>query len=333
MKKYSKFCLREGAIRLSRINTAAYLSGGVIILVFSCVAAVLMGFCGIASAAYCAAGDVDVSVYWNVSQGIVGESYEVKCVDEQLSIDISEDLTGPNGNTAGAHSIASLPMAWQSAFGSGITPSTDAGSASGLAASHLKDRIIFTVPAGYYAQDVVVGLRGRVSGFFTMTGDGSGRATYSACFVAANCVDWEWEDEDGWVIFGNYYLPYRLVVAGTTLEEPRIRSIALGSSMSIRGQSYGSRVNSGTGEISSALHIRSSHDIAWTSESGAFSSTPLSQGDNDFDGDVDGSDLAEFIGDYGRDDCAGDCDADFDFDGNVDHLDLAAFAGDFGMID
>jgi hypothetical protein len=48
---------------------------------------------------------------------------------------------------------------------------------------------------------------------------------------------------------------------------------------------------------------------------------------------VDGCDLAEFIGDFGRDDCAGDCDADFDFDGNVDAVDLLAFAADFGMAD
>ncbi len=178
-----------------------------------------------------------------------------------------------------------------------------------------------------------MGLRGRVSGFFTMTGDGTGRATYDACFVSGNCVDWEWEDEDGWAFSRNYYLFDRLVVAGTTLEDPRIRSIGLSSSMSIRGQSYGGRENSGTSEISSAIHIRSSHDIAWTSESGAFSSSSLSQGDNDFDGDVDGSDLAVFMGDFGKDDCTGDCDADFDFDGNVDHADLLVFAGDFGKID
>ena len=242
---------------------------------------------------------MDVSVYWNVSQGTVGESDEVKCVDREWSIDISEDLTGPNGNTAGALSIASLPMAWQTAFGSGITPDIDAGMASGGANNRLQDRITFMVPAGTYAQDVVVGLRGRVSGFFTMTGDGPGRATYDACFVGGNCVDWEWEDEDGWAFSRNYYLSYRLVIAGTTLTEPRIQSIGFSSSMSIRGQSYGNRVNSGTSEIPSALHIRSSQDIAWTSESGSFSFSPLSQGDNDFDGDVDGSDLAVFMGDFG----------------------------------
>jgi hypothetical protein len=224
-------------------------------------------------------------------------------------------------------------MAWQTAFGSGITPDVDAGVAVGRANNQLRDRITFTVPAGTYTQDVVVGMRGRASGFFTMTGDGAGRATYDACFGAGNCVDWEWEDEDGWVFSRNYCLTYRLVAAGTTLTEPRLWTINLSSSMSIRGNSYGGRVNSGTSEISSALHIRSSHDIAWTSDSGAFSSWPLSQGDNDFDGDVDGSDLAAFIGDYGRDDCAGDCDGDFDFDGRVDNADLLAFAADFGMAD
>ena len=333
MKKYSKFLKGGETMGVNPDHTAEDASGRAVIWAICYAVVILFGFCEIASADYCAAGAVDVSVYWNVSQGVVGESYEVKCVDQELSVDISEDLTGPNGNTAGALSIASLPMAWQTAFGSGITPDVDAGMASGGANNQLRDRVIFTVPAGTYAQDVVVGMRGRVSGFFTMTGDGTGRATYDACFVGGNCVNWEWVEEDGWAFSGNYYLTYRLVAAGTTLTEPRIRAIGFSSSMSIRGQSYGGRVNSGTSEISSALHIRSSHDIAWTSESGSFSSSPLSQGDNDFDGDVDGSDLAEFIGDYGRDDCTGDCDADFDFDGRVDHVDLAAFAGDFGMVD
>ena len=319
-------------MRFNQFNTAKYTSGRVVILAFSCVAAILLGFCEIASADYCAAGAVDVGVYWSVSQGMVHQSYEVKCVDEELTIDLSEMLTGPDGNTGGALSIASLPVAWQSAYGSGITPDADAGIASGIANNELRDRVTFTVPAGTYEDDVMAGLRGHVSGFFTITGGGSGRATYDACFFAGNCVDWEWEDDDGWAFSRNYYLTYRLVAAGTTLTEPRIRTISFNSRMSIRGQSRGGEESSGTSEISCGLHIRSSHDIAWTSDSSAFASDALSQGDNNFDSDVDGSDLAEFIGDFGRDDCAGDCDADFDFDGNVDNVDLAAFAGDFGTI-
>lgn len=333
MKKYSKFLKGRETIGFDPNLTVKGTSGSIVIWVFCYAAIIFFSLCEIASAGYCAAGEVEVQVYWSVSQGVVGESFQVKCVDRELSIDIAEDLTGPRGNTAGALSIASLPMAWQTAFGSGITPNVDAGVAVGRANNQIEDSITFTVPAGTYTQDFVVGMRGRANGFFTMTGDGTGRATYDACFGAGNCVDWEWEDEDGWVFSRNYYLTNRLVAAGTTLTEPRLRTINLSSSMSIRGTSYGWRVNSGTSEISSGLHIRSSHDLDWTSDSGAFSSSPLSQGDNDFDGDVDGSDLAAFIGDYGRDDCAGDCDADFDFDGCVGNLDLAAFAGDFGMVD
>lgn len=195
MKNYSKSCLREGTRRFNRINSAKYRSARIVIFACCVAASGLFGICEIALADYCATGSVDVHVYWSVSQGIVGQSYEVKCIDEELSIDLSEELTGPNQNTGGAQSIASLPMAWQTAFGSGITPDVDAGMASGGANNRLQDRIIFTVPTGYYVQDVVVGLRGRVSGFFTMTGGGSGRATYNACFVAGNCVDWEWIDD------------------------------------------------------------------------------------------------------------------------------------------
>jgi hypothetical protein len=282
------------------------------------------------ASAFCASGSVEAGVYWSVSQGYVSQSQEIKCVDEQLSIDLSEELTGPDGNMGGTQSIASLPAAWHCAYGSGITPDADAGAAHGRANNELKDRLLVTVPAGTYDQDVVVGLRGRVSGTFTMTGDGSGRATYDACFTAGNCVDWEWEDEDGWAFSRNYYLTYRLVTAGTTLTEPRVRTINFQSDLSINGQSYGGGINSGYSEISAGLHICSSHDIGWTSDSGAFGSEALSQGDNNFDGDVDGSDLAAFIGDFGRQDCIDDCDGDFDFDGAVDSLDLSVIAGDYG---
>ncbi len=54
---------------------------------FSCVMAAIFGICASASAEYCAAGDVDVSVYGSLSQGIVGKSYEVKCTVGELSID------------------------------------------------------------------------------------------------------------------------------------------------------------------------------------------------------------------------------------------------------
>jgi hypothetical protein len=319
-------------MRVHHIATVQYASGKMVILAFCVTAIVLLGAC-VTAAAFCASGSVDAGVYWSVSSGFVHMSQEIKCVDEEFSIYLSEELTGPDGNMGGAQSIASLPAAWQSAYGSGITPDADAGAASGYANSALKDRLIVTVPAGTYDQDVEIGLRGRVSGTFTTTHGGSGRATYGACFGSANCVQLEWEDEDGWAFSRNYYLFRCLVTAGTTLMEPRVWTINFGSDLTISGQSYGGGINSGYSEISAALHIRSSQDIGWTSDSGAFGSEALSQADNDFDGDVDGSDLAEFIGDFNRNDCTGDCDGDFDFDGRVDNADLLAFAADFGMAD
>lgn len=58
-------------------------------------------------------------------------------------------------------------------------------------------------------------------------------------------------------------------------------------------------------------------------------------GDFDYDGDVDGSDLAVFAADFGRTDCANEppCKGDFDEDGDVDGSDLAVFAADFGRTD
>ena len=57
-------------------------------------------------------------------------------------------------------------------------------------------------------------------------------------------------------------------------------------------------------------------------------------GDFDMDGDVDGSDLVSFVGDFGRIDCnVGDpCVGDFDGDNDVDVNDLSTFAACFGMI-
>jgi photosystem II stability/assembly factor-like uncharacterized protein len=60
-------------------------------------------------------------------------------------------------------------------------------------------------------------------------------------------------------------------------------------------------------------------------------------GDFDGDGDVDGSDLARFAGDFGRTDClkagTAPCEGDFDGDGDVDGSDLAGFAKSFGRTD
>ena len=57
------------------------------------------------------------------------------------------------------------------------------------------------------------------------------------------------------------------------------------------------------------------------------------QGDFDFDGDVDGSDLSTFSADFGRTDCHGGCEGDFDQDGDVDGTDLSTFSADFGRTD
>jgi len=65
-----------------------------------------------------------------------------------------------------------------------------------------------------------------------------------------------------------------------------------------------------------------------------FSGFPECWGDFDGDGDVDGSDLAKFAFDYGRNDCCdsgvSSCKGDFDNDNDVDGSDLEFFAEDFG---
>jgi hypothetical protein len=66
---------------------------------------------------------------------------------------------------------------------------------------------------------------------------------------------------------------------------------------------------------------------------GYFIAPGVCKGDFDFDGDVDGSDLAIFAADFGRTDCNSDCEGDFNFDGDVDGSDLAIFAADFGRTD
>jgi len=66
---------------------------------------------------------------------------------------------------------------------------------------------------------------------------------------------------------------------------------------------------------------------------GYFIAPGVCKGDFDYDGDVDGSDLAIFAADFGRTDCSSDCEGDFDYDGDVDGSDLAIFAADFSRTD
>lgn len=326
---------RSEHFRMER--SASHFSLVLLFTVF-CTTLIPLVVCETAVADYCAAGKVEVAVYWDIHHGMVAASQEVHCVDQETDIYLSEELTGPSGNTAGAQAIGSLSLGWQSAYGSGITPDIEAGIASGNANGRLKDRLTFTLPAGTYNEDVIVALRGWVSGTFTITGAGSpsGRATYSACFGAGNCVSWEWNDEDGWAFSENFLLSQRLVTAGTTLSEPRIRTFSVSSWLSVKGQSSSRNVSSGYTEISVALHLlpmNLPNGATWSSESGVFLTEPLCPGDFEGDGDVDGSDLAVFAADFGRTDCDSDCEGDFDDDNDVDGSDLAVFAADFGRTD
>ena len=328
---------RSKHFRMGR--SASHFSLVLLFTVF-CTTLIPFGVCETAMADYCAAGNVRVAVYWDVHHGMVDASQEIQCVDQETDIYLSEELTGPSGNTAGAQAIGSLALGWQSAYGSGITPDIEAGIASGTANGKLKDRLTFILPAGTYNEDVIVALRGWVSGTFTITGDGSpsGRATYRACLGTGNCVSWVWNDEDGWAFSENFLFSRRLVTAGTTLSAPRIRTFSISSKLSIRGQSSGGNVSSGYTEISVALHLlpmNLPNGATWSSESGVFLSEPLCLGDFEGDGDVDGSDLAVFAADFGRTDCdQGDaCEGDFDGAGDVDSSDLALFAADFGRTD
>lgn len=59
------------------------------------------------------------------------------------------------------------------------------------------------------------------------------------------------------------------------------------------------------------------------------------EGDYDGDGNIDGTDLAISIAEFGRTDCldTGDCEADLNNDGHVDGADLSKFALDFARTD
>ena len=59
------------------------------------------------------------------------------------------------------------------------------------------------------------------------------------------------------------------------------------------------------------------------------------EGDYDRDGNIDGTDLAIAVADFGRTDCldTGGCEGDMDSDGDVDETDLAKFVLDFGRTD
>ncbi len=77
--------------------------------------------------------------------------------------------------------------------------------------------------------------------------------------------------------------------------------------------------------------ITNNHDVEQTT----IVTVIACEGDFDLDGDVDGSDLSVFSGEFGRTDCSGDlaCSADFDIDGDVDGSDLSVFSTNFGKTD
>jgi hypothetical protein len=54
-----------------------------------------------------AAGEVEVSLYWNVSQGMEGDDEEVPPSAGETSVDLSLSLEGPDSNRADATVVAS----------------------------------------------------------------------------------------------------------------------------------------------------------------------------------------------------------------------------------
>jgi len=124
-----------------------------------------------------AAGEVEVSLYWNVSQGMEGDDEEVPPSAGETSVDLSLSLEGPDSNRADATVVASLEAGWIRGFASGITPENPSGETGGIATAwargELEDRLTFTVAPGTYSEDVIVSVSGTVSGGFIVTGGGS----------------------------------------------------------------------------------------------------------------------------------------------------------------
>ena len=227
-----------------------------------------------AAADYGVSGYYETKLYWNVPLGMQSEKEEVLQAWELIQMSLSHEMEGPNGNKGVAKAYAGLGLGRLNTYGCGITPSTSAGIAYGNARSEIEDTLIFTVPAGYYENDVVVTLSGDVGGSLTITGDSaaSSRATFAANFGAEN-VSWAWDDEDGQGFYEDFDLSRTLVSGGSTLPEATVYNVPVGAALYVTGQSRGGHVSTGTADFYSSAHFLSldvPEGVSWTSESGFF---------------------------------------------------------------
>ncbi len=226
-----------------------------------------------------AAGEVEVSLYWNVSQGMEGDDDEVPPSAGETSVDLSLSLEGPDSNRADATVVASLEAGWIRGFASGITPENPSGETGGIAVGRargeLEDRLTFTVAPGTYAVDVIVSVSGTVSGNFSVAGGGSSsaRAVFSASFGSEDS-DFTWDDEDGSAFLEDFVLSRQLVSEGTTLVDPRVVGVPVSVSLYVSGQSSGGgTVSSGTADFSQSarfLQVEVPDGVTWESESTVF---------------------------------------------------------------
>lgn len=228
-----------------------------------------------AAADYGVSGYYETKLYWNVPLGMESEKEEVLQAWELIQMSLSHEMEGPNGNKGVAKAYASLGLGRLCAYGYGITPSVSAGIAYGIARSEIEDTLIFTVPAGYYENDVVVTVSGDVGGSLTITGDSSAssRATFEATFGVGNNVSWEWDDEDGQVFHEDFDLSRTLVSGGSTLPEANVYNVPVGAELNVTGQSRGGYVSTGTADFYSSANFLSldvPEGVSWTSESGFF---------------------------------------------------------------
>jgi hypothetical protein len=221
-----------------------------------------------------ASGSVEVLMYWNVPMGTVSFTDEV-LPRQQTSVSLELTQTGPAGNSGTAKVEASLLSGDLRCYGWGMTPGPDAGIASGWADAQLTDILYFTVPAGTYAEAVVVSVSGNVGGTFSVSGGDSAtaHADFTAVFGSGNSFSQLWDDGDGSVVDQPFVLSQTLVGAGGTLSTATEYSFDLIAALSVWGQSNSGSASWGEADFYNSarfLSVDVPEGVTWTSNSGLF---------------------------------------------------------------
>ncbi len=261
-----------------------------------------------------------------------------------------EDILDPVVRVGWAHSEASLYEGKISGFAYSESYSSDTYSQRTYVVTFIQDTLEFHIPAGEYPEEdypdgLEVTLYGRVKGLlssnswsdepewnFTLPDSYIYYKTFigSPSQIPKGIFEFSYWNTDYRYVDKRYAVKLTLVEPNESVPTDRTVSKSVSQSMTLQCGSRDAFNPSWVGANFFALWLRLEvpAGVTWASESGVlFDQSPIPS-DFSGDGDVDGSDLAEFVDFYDTDSYP---EADLNEDGVVNTEDVAEFAENFGL--